>query len=227
LFLEKSSYDHPYQPSQQPEKARPVDPVTPSPATHDDKKFIEEVYTALLNIYGRSKYRSRAQALGLSPHDLAAFAIKRVITHTDEYLDKSPQHVANARAENAFNDLCRRQRADRGEGARGTRVVDNDYPVNPNDPDSDSFIEQIPDPNDPLDEWMCREYYSQMLEKLRKLIADDVAWRGFLMTEIDGLTQAEAARQLGVSRETLNRLLRKAREIAMKYREELGWEGYW
>ena len=66
-----------------------------------------------------------------------------------------------------------------------------------------------------------------MLEKLRKLIADDVAWRGFLMTEINGLTQAEAARQLGVSRETLNRLLRKARETAMKYREELGWEGYW
>lgn len=227
MFFEKSSYDHPYEPSQQLEKARPVDLVTPTPTTPDNRKFIEEVYITLVSIYGRSKYRSRAQALGLSPQDLAAFAIKRVITHTDDYLDKSPQHVANARAENAFNDLCRRVRADRGEGARGTRVVDNDYPLNPKDPGSGTLIGSIPEASDPYEELMRRDYYSQMLDKIRRLITDHIAWQGFLMTVIDGLTQAEAAKQLGVSRETLNRALGKAREIAMKYREDLGWDGYW
>lgn len=185
------------------------------------------MYTAILTIYQRAKYRSLARPFGLDPRDLAAYAIERVITHTHEYLGRSPQHVANARAENAFFDLCRRERADRGEGSRGTRSVINDRPVNPSDRDSGTLVERVRESEGALEKWIQRDYYNTILENLRTAIADEFAWQGYLLTEIEGLTQADAAKKLGVTREKLNRTLGAARGIAIRHRQALGWEGYW
>lgn len=193
---------------------------------HDKAKFVEEVYAELLKIYRRQKYRELARRLGLTPFDLAEYAIRRVVLETEEYLHRSPLHVANSRAANAFYDLCRRERVDRGEGARGTREVLGQEPVNPNDPYSGSWVDFIPAAHNPQDELVNRGYYRSVLLKLRAIVVDDLAWSGLWLTAVEGYTSEEAAMKLGVSRKTLWRRIKALQRSAQDRYEDLDWAGF-
>lgn len=193
---------------------------------HEKAKFVEEVYAELLKIYRRSKFREPARLLGLTPFDLAEFAIRRVVMKTEEYLHRSPLHVANSRATNAFYDLCRRERVGRGEGARGTREVVGQEPVDKNNPQSGSWIDFIPAAYNPQDQLVDRGYYRSVLLKLRAIVADELAWSGLWLTAVEGRTAEEAAMMLRVSRKTLWRRMDALQRCAQARFTELGWAGF-
>ena len=169
-------------------------------------------------------YPAEARQLGLTPGDLASFAIRRVIEQPDSFIDKSAQHVANARAQNAFRDFRRRVKSDRGEGARGTREVVNDGPVNKHNPKMGSIIQSVSDGLIPQDEWVEQEYHRQVIERMQRLVPDPISWQALDLIANDGLTQAEAARLLGVSTRTLIRKLTLLRRVAQENATQIGWE---
>ena len=238
MFLDKSTYytNVHYNLSHFSEAPKPIRPASVSSKKsrrltsldddHASAQFVEDVYLELLRIYSRKKYRALARRLGLSPQDCAEYGIRRVVTHTEEYLDRSPLHVANARAENAFWDLCRRERVDRGEGARGTREVVGDKPINPDSPQRGSIIEGIPSWETPQEDFIDREYYRGVLLKLKALTDDQVAWVGLWLTSVEGLTHGEAALRLGVARRTLWRRVDAVKKIARENQSSLGWVGF-
>ena len=182
------------------------------------------MYRELLAIYSRGKYSVAARQLGLTPGDLASFAIQRVIEQPDSFIDKTAQHVANARAQNAFRDFRRRVKSDRGEGARGTRKVVNDGPVNKRNPKMGSIIQSVPDALVPQDEWVEQEYHRQVIERMRRLVPDSIVWEALDLITNDGLTQADAARLLGISTRTLIRKLTLLRKVAKENAIQIGWE---
>jgi len=183
------------------------------------------VYRDLLAIYSRGKYPAEARQLGLTPSDLASYAIQRVIEQPESFADRTPQHVANARAQNAFHDLRRRVKSDRGEGARGTREVVNDGPVNKHNPKLGSIIQLTPDSLVPQDEWVEQEYHRDVLDRIRRLVPDPVTWQALDLIANDGLTQAQAAQLLGVSTRTLIRKMTLLRRVAQEHAIQIGWEG--
>lgn len=237
MFLDKSNFNS-YVHYSKPEDARPergrsaahyahgIQHQVSGADDHDQAKFVEEVYAELLKIYRGRKYRELGGRLGLTPFDLAEYAIRRVVLQTEEYLHRSPLHVANSRAANAFYDLCRRERVSRGEGARGTREVVGQEPVNPNDPHSGSWVDFVPAAHNPQDELVNRDYYRSVLLKLRAIVVDDLAWSGLWLTAVEGYTAEEAAMKLGVSRKTLWRRTKALQRSAQDRHDDLGWAGF-
>lgn len=134
--------------------------------------------------------------------------------------------MANARAQNAFHDLRRRVKSDRGEGARGTREVVNDGPVNKHNPKMGTIIQLIPDSLVPQDEWVEQEYRRKVLNRMKRLVPDPVTWRALDLIANEGLTQTEAAGLLGVSTRTLIRKLNLLRKVAQENAVQIGWAGY-
>jgi hypothetical protein len=67
--------------------------------------------------------------------------------------------------------------------------------VNPSDRDSGTLVERVQESEGALEKWIQRDYYNTILENLRTAIADEFAWQGYLLTEIEGLTQADAAQK--------------------------------
>lgn len=175
--------------------------------TVEQARFIEATYLALLKIYSR-KYL-KASLFGLQPADLANYAIQKVVANISKYLHRTPVHTANAVAKSAYLDLLRRERAQRGHGARGTRTVLGDNPINPEDPDSGTIIDNhaagIIDP----ETWIEADHRGNMISGVRELMSE-LAFHGFVLTSIHDLTQEEAAVALGVTRSHLNKEMRKA-----------------
>lgn len=134
--------------------------------------------------------------------------------------------MANARAQNAFHDLRRRVKSDRGEGARGTREVVNDGPVNKHNPKMGTIIQLIPDSLVPQDEWVEQEYRRKVLNRMKRLVPDPVTWRALDLIANEGFTQTEAAGLLGVSTRTLIRKLNVLRKVAQENAVQIGWAGY-
>ena len=186
--------------------------------------FIEAVYRELLAIYSRGKCPTEARQIGLTPGDLASYAIRQVIEHPECFTDKTVLHVANARSQNAFHDLRRRVKSDRGEGARGTREVINDGPVNKDKPKMGSVIQLIPDCHVPQDEWIEQEHHRGVLDRVMRLVPDPAAWRAFDLIVNDGLTQAQVARLLGVSTRTLIRKMNVIRRVTQENAIQVDWQ---
>lgn len=178
--------------------------------TPEQSRFVEQTYRALQRIYKRQ--HAKANRFGLKPNDVANFAIKIVIANLDKHMRRSPLHCANAVATNAFKDLVRRELAQRGHGARGTRTVIGDEPVNREDSGAGSVIDNYGGGLDDPDSWVERDHRQTVIGEVSELISQ-LAFDGFVLTTINGLTQGDAAKQLGVSRTHLNKEMKKATRL--------------
>jgi len=187
------------------------------------RKYVEQTYRAMQKIIAR-KFR-KANLMGQQFDDIANFAIEKVVKDVDVFMRKypSPLHCANAVATNAFLDSVRRERAQRGHGARGTRTVVGDVPINPSKPDKGSVISNhIGEVVDP-EAWIEQEHLCEMLGEVQEVMSH-LAFSGFYLTEIEGLTQAQAAKQLKVSLGHLNREMNSARRQLNEMRTRKNWE---
>ena len=178
--------------------------------TPEQKRFVEATYRELRRIYKRQ--HSKANRLGLKTNDLANYAINKVIANLDKFMLRTPLHCANAVAKNAFKDLVRRELAQRGHGARGTRTVIGDVPVNHEDPAAGSVIDNHGGGLDDPDSWVERDHRQTVLGEVSELISQ-LAFDGFVLTTINGLSQGEAAEVLDVSRTHLNKEMKKATRL--------------
>jgi len=189
--------------------------------TPEQRRYVEETYAALVKTY--SLKFGNANPFGYTAHDIASYAIEKVLRNpTKYYMKRTPQHAANAIAKNALQDFWRRQHAQRGQGARNTRKVIGDEPVNPDDAGAGTVLDKIVDPTADQDEWIEREHRQGVIKDVQSLISP-LAFAGFYLTEIEGLDQGEAAEVLGVSRAHLNRQMRaatkKIQALDKSYRE--------
>ena len=198
--------------------ATPATPLTPA-----QRQYVEAVYAHLCKSYG---YKiAKANLRGHKPTDVANFAIQKVIRNVRGYMDRYPtaDHAANAVAANAFVDYCRRDNAQRGHGARGSRTVIGDEPSVQGDRDGESLIARqsgtVLDPEDFVED----DYREGIIREVRENISS-LAWEGLVLTQINGLTQTAAATVLGVGREHLNREISKAKKIAKAMLEDNDWE---
>lgn len=186
------------------------------PLTPAQRRFVEATHRALKKVLAR-KF-AKANLYGQQIDDIAQFAIEKVIKQVDKFMSRhqSPEHAANAIAKNAFIDSVRREWAQRGHGARGTRVVVGDKPLDRNDPNGpgliDAYAGDVVDP----ESWIEREHQIDLIERLQGLMTT-LAFEGFVLTAIHELSQEQAAVQLGVSREHLNREMGKAQRFIKQY----------
>lgn len=137
--------------------------------------------------------------------------------HVDYYMQRhqSPQHAANAIATNSFIDSIRRELAQRGHGARGTRAVIGDNPLNRDEPGAGSVIDNVSADIANPDRWVDDEHRDLVIAEVRELIPA-LAFEGFVLTAINGYTQDEAAEILGVTRCHLNKVMRKATRLLQR-----------
>ena len=93
----------------------------------------------------------------------------------------------------------------RGEGVRRPRVV-GQFPMH-HTTDGDSFAVDLIDRNaiDPAKHLVDRDECRRVLGQLRTVVASGVA-----LTAVIGLNQAEAANEIGVTREYLSRQMKKS-----------------
>ncbi len=214
---------HMKQQSNNPTNTKETTATPSTPLTPAQRRYVEAVYAHLCKTYGLKI--AKANLRGHKPADVANFAIQKVIRNVQHYMDRYPtaDHAANAVSANAFVDYCRRDNAQRGHGARGTRTVIGDEPGNYGDSDGESLIARqsgtIVDPEDIVDD----DYREGIIREVRENISP-LAWEGLVLTEINGLTQTEAAKLLGVGREHLNREINKAKKIAKRMLEDNDWE---
>jgi DNA-directed RNA polymerase specialized sigma24 family protein len=173
--------------------------TTITPLTPAQRRYVEAVYAHLCKSYGFKI--AKANLRGHKPADVANFAIQKVIRNVQRFMSRypTPDHAANAVAPNAFVDYCRRDNAQSGRGARGTRTVIGDEPGNFGDNYAESVITRQPGVVADPEAWVERDYH-------------------------EGLTQTEAAKLLGVGREHLNREINKAKKIAKNMLNDNDWE---
>lgn len=211
------------QQSNNPTNTKETNATPSTPLTPAQRRYVEAVYAHLCKTYGFKI--GKANLRGHKPADVANFAIQKVIRNVQHYMDRYPttDHAANAVASNAFVDYCRRDNAQRGHGARGTRTVIGDEPGSYGDSVAESVITRqsgtVVDP----EEWVERDYREGIIDEVRENISP-LAWEGLVLTEINGLTQTEAAKLLGIGREHLNREISKAKKIAKRMLEDNDWE---
>ena len=188
--------------------------------TPEQRRFVEETYAALVKIY--SIKLGKANPYGYTAYDIASYAIEKVLRKPTKYMKRTPQHAANAIAKNALQDFWRRQRAQRGQGARNTREVIGDEPVNPDDAGAGTVLDRVADTIVDPEEWIEREHQHGVIKDVQALMSP-LAFDGFYLTEIVGLDQGQAAEVLGVSRAYLNRQMRaatkKIQALDKSYRE--------
>jgi len=177
--------------------------------TVEQQRFVEATYQALLKIYSR-KF-ANANVYDLQAADVAGFAIEKVLMNVEKYLKRgrTPLHTANAIAENAFLDMLRRQRVQRGQGARNTRTVLGDVPISSEEPDLGTILENLPGEVIDPEAWIEEDHRKKVIADVQELMSE-LAFNGFVLTAVHGLTQDAAAAALGVSRCHLNREMRKA-----------------
>jgi DNA-directed RNA polymerase specialized sigma24 family protein len=197
--------------------------TTITPLTPAQRRYVEAVYAHLCKTYGFKI--AKASLRGHKPADVANFAIQKVIRNVQQFMARypTPDHAANAVAPNAFVDYCRRDNAQSGRGARGTRMVIGDEPGNYGDDNAESIIARQPGVVVDPEAWVERDYHDGIIGEVREHIST-LAWEGLVLTEINELTQGEAAKLLGVSRAHLNREISKAKKIAKRMHEDHNWE---
>ena len=210
------------QQSNNPTNTRETTATTITPLTPAQSRYVEAVYAHLCKAFGHKI--AKANQYGLQPHDIAGFAIEKVINNIALYQAryKTPLHAANAIATNAFIDAIRREWAQRGQGARGTRGVLGDIPVNTNQSDGASILDNFEGSIVDIEQWIEDDYHRELLSDIQELISP-LAWEGLVLTEINGLTQKQAAKLLGVGREHLNREINKAKKIAKNMLNDNDW----
>lgn len=197
--------------------------TTITPLTPAQRRYVEAVYAHLCKTYGFKI--AKASLRGHKPADIGSFAIEKVIRNVQRFMNRypTPDHAANAVASNSFVDYCRRDNAQRGHGARGTRMVIGDEPGNFGDGGGESLIARHPESIVDPEAWVEDDYRKGIIAKVREHISP-LAWEGLVLTQINGLTQAEAAVILGVSLGHLNREISKAKKIAKRMHEDHNWE---
>ena len=197
--------------------------TTITPLTPAQRRYVEAVYAHLCKSYGFKI--AKANLRGHKPADVANFAIQKVIRNVQRFMSRypTPDHAANAVAPNAFVDYCRRDNAQSGRGARGTRTVIGDEPGNFGDNYAESVITRQPGVVADPEAWVERDYHEGIIREVRENISP-LAWEGLVLTEINGLTQEKAAKLLGVGREHLNREINKAKKIAKNMLNDNDWE---
>ena len=140
--------------------------------------------------------------------ELASFAIDKVITNVEQYMRKylTPEHCANAVARTSAQDHRRRELADRGHGARGTRRVEElDAPIAIGDDGDeitlgDTLVAPVGNPEAVIE-------VMTIADEIMHLLSDATEDELFLIEAIfvDERTQGDIASQLGVRRETIVR----------------------
>ncbi len=197
--------------------------TTITPLNPAERRYVEAVYAHLCKTYGFKI--AKANLRGHKPADIANFSIGKVIRNVQRFMNRypTPDHAANAVAPNAFVDYCRRDNAQSGRGARGTRMVIGDEPGNFGDGGGESLIARHPESIVDPEAWVERDYHDGIIAEVREHISP-LAWEGLVLTEINELTQGEAAALLGVSRAHLNREISKAKKIAKRMHEDHNWE---
>ena len=151
--------------------------------------------------------------------ELASFAIDKVITNVEQYMRKylTPEHCANAVARTSAQDHRRRELADRGHGARGTRRVEElDAPIAIGDDGDeitlgDTLVAPVGNPEAVIE-------VMTIADEIMHLLSDATEDELFLIEAIfvDERTQGDIASELGVCRETIvrryGRLIERLRE---------------
>jgi Predicted DNA-binding proteins len=197
--------------------------TTITPLNPAERRYVEAVYAHLCKAFGHKIVKANLR--GHKSADVANFAIQKVIRNVQRFMNRypTPDHAANAVASNSFVDYCRRDNAQRGQGARGKRTVMGDEPGRFGDVGMESVISRQPgsivDPND----WIEDDYRRRVIGEVREHIST-LAWEGLVLSEINGLTQTQAAAILGVSRAHLNREISKAKKIAARMHDDHDWE---
>ncbi len=212
-----------HNPNNNPDNNKETTATTITPLTSAQSQYVEAVYAHLCKTYGFKI--AKANLRGHKPADIANFSIGKVIRNVQRFMNRypTPDHAANAVAPNAFVDYCRRDNAQSGRGARGTRMVIGDEPGNFGDGGGESLIARHPESIVDPEAWVERDYHDGIIAKVREHISP-LAWEGLVLTEINELTQGEAAALLGVSRAHLNREISKAKKIAKRMHEDHNWE---
>jgi DNA-directed RNA polymerase specialized sigma24 family protein len=186
--------------------------------TPEQRRFVEKTYHALVKIYSRMPAHPHAY----TAHDYAGFAIEKVLRNPAEYMKRTPQHAANAIAKNSLQDFWRRQHAQRGQGARSTRVVIGDEPIYQEDEEVGSVLGNVAGTVVDAEQWIEDEHLRGVIADVQSLMSP-LAFEGFRLTEIEGLDQGEAARVLSVSRSHLNREMsaakKKIQALGISFRE--------
>jgi hypothetical protein len=90
--------------------------------------------------------------------------------------------------------------------------VIGDEPVNREDSGAGSVIDNYGGGLDDPDSWVERDHRQTVIGEVSELISQ-LAFDGFVLTTINGLTQGDAAKQLGVSRTHLNKEMKKATRL--------------
>jgi DNA-directed RNA polymerase specialized sigma24 family protein len=190
--------------------------------TPQEEAFVEAVHRALGQIYRRPHFRSMARQFGLLPDEIIHEVMMPIFKNPAKFMAHTPYHVANRMAKSRFMSLRRKEMSQRGQGSRGTREVVGDEPVNAPAPGMGSVIDRVSGSLGDSETWVEQDHYKTVLQKLEPLISN-TAWKALWLTEIEGLTQAEAAHQLGVCTRTVIRAINRARAIAHANRDEIGW----
>jgi RNA polymerase sigma factor (sigma-70 family) len=154
-----------------------------------------------------------------SASELVSFAITKVINNADAFMRvyRTPEHCANAVARTSAQDHRRRELADRGHGARGTRRVEElDAPIAIGDDGDeitlgDTLVAPEGNPEAVIE-------VMTIAEEIKELLSDATDDELFLIEAIfvDERTQGDIASELGVRRETIvrryGRLLKRLKE---------------
>jgi len=151
--------------------------------------------------------------------ELASFAIDKVITNVEVYMRKylTPEHCANAVARTSAQDHRRRELADRGHGARGTRRVEElDAPIAIGDDGDDitlgdTLVAPVGNPEAVIE-------VMTIADEITELLSDATDDELFLIEAIfvDERKHGDIASELGVRRETIvrryGRLIKRLKE---------------
>lgn len=190
--------------------------------TPEQSQFVEQTFRLLKKLMAL-KY-AKHNLLGLHFEDFVQMGMEKLLNNLDPYMRryKTPQHCANAIGSTIGLDAFRRNSAQRGEGARRTRRVLGDKPINSDDPNGDTVLTTMEGSLGDPEGWILRDDFAELLRKVSDLVGE-FAVECFELVESQGLTQAEAARYLGCSREQVNREINKAKKAVLSLRPE--WEG--
>ena len=165
-----------------------------------------ELYRLVANRGRNSQIRNDADA-----DDIIQWVVEKLIDRFVFFSSRYPDPVKFARAALGTTtiDFYRRQNSQRGSGARGTRTVVSGNHVGQDDDGVSPFDLVAAEGSDFADDLVSQmDAAYESVEIQLGLPRDE--FEALWLTEVEGLTDAEAAKILGVARECVNRRKNKA-----------------
>lgn len=153
---------------------------------------------------------AESQKWGHMASDVASEVVAKFLDDAEEIMANYPDPVVFARAVTKTTgiDYRRKMASQRGEGARqGRKVVSGDAHDDEHSPYSESVEYAVPDF---AEEAVSRLDLAYLMEQIELgLPADE--FEALYLTEVLGLTDAEAGEMVGVRRECINRRKNRAK----------------